>query len=408
MSKFVLPQDSQLLFYPMKQCTISAGFKAKEYLKYYGYNHYGVDFDSLGDTDFDVLAGATGEVLGVEMNNGSAGGIVVVKYINIFVPSKKKTMDLIARYAHMISLYVKKGDRVVAYQPIGKVSGHHKWYNHIHMEIDTDTKYPFYTVGFKEAASRLLIASGATDRTLLNPLDVLVVGNEQTAILHPLATLVGTNDKPKYYEKEFKKELPNGSSNSSYQMLIQPINNMKITSGYRNTKYRETFRCTHFGQDAISIKGDRTVYASGDGKVIACGMDSICGNVVAIKYEKCINENTGETQDVIIRYFHLASIAVKAGQSVTKDTKIGVMGNTGILSTGVHLHYEIDTDAREQYACYTPTISRNGTVLKAGTASTVNPADFIHTKVSPPDYQSVQIVTDGYATSEDKDMKVIK
>ena len=254
----------------------------------------------------------------------------------------------------------------------------------------------------------MLIASGATDKTLLNPLDVLVVGNEQTAILHPLATLVGTNDKPKYYEKEFKKELPNGSSNSSYQMLIQPINNMKITSGYRNTKYRETFRCTHFGHDAISIKGDRTVYASGDGKVIACGMDSICGNVVAIKYEKCINENTGETQDVIIRYFHLASIAVKAGQSVTKDTKIGVMGNTGILSTGVHLHYEIDTDAREQYACYTPTISRNGTVLKAGTASTVNPADFIHTKVSPSDYQSVQIVTDGYATSEDKDMKVIK
>lgn len=81
---------------------------------------------------------------------------------------------------------------------------------------------------------------------------------------------------------------------------------------------------------------------------------------------------------------------------------------TGVLSTGVHLHYEIDTDAREQYACYTPTIGRNGTILKAGTASTVNPAVFIHTKVSPPDYQSVQIVTDGFATSEDKDMKVIK
>lgn len=137
-------------------------------------------------------------------------------------------------------------------------------------------------------------------------------------------------------------------------------------------------------------------------------MDSICGNIVAIKYEKCLNENTGKPQDVIIRYFHLASIAVKEGQAVTKDTKIGVMGKTGVLSTGVHLHYEIDTDAREQYACYTPTIGRNGTILKAGTASTVNPAVFIHTKVSPPDYQSVQIVTDGFATSEDKDMKVIK
>ena len=183
---------------------------------------------------------------------------------------------------------------------------------------------------------------------------------------------------------------------------------MKITSGYMNTKYRSVFRCTHFGHDAISIKGDRTAYASGDGNVIRCGMDSICGNIVAIKYEKCLNEDTGKSQDVIIRYFHLASIAVKEGQAVTKDTKIGVMGKTGILSTGVHLHYEIDTDAREQYACYTPTIGRNGTILKAGTASTVNPAVFIHTKVSPPDYQSVQIVTDGFATSEDKDMKVIK
>lgn len=210
MSNFVLPQNSQLLFYPMKQCTISAGFKAKKYKDHYGYNHYGVDFDSLGDTDFDVLAGATGEVLGVEMNNGSAGGIVVIKYVNIYVPSKKKTMDLIARYAHMITLYVKKGDRVAAYTPIGKVSGNHKWYNHIHMEVDTDTKYPFYTVGFKESASRLLIASGATDKTLLDPLDVLVVGNEQTAILHPLATLVGPNDVPKYFEKEFKKEAPQG------------------------------------------------------------------------------------------------------------------------------------------------------------------------------------------------------
>ena len=80
------------------------------------------------------------------------------------------------------------------------------------MEIDTDTKFPFYTVGFKESASRLLIASGATDKTLLDPLDVLVVGNDQTAILHPLATLVNASDKPKYYEKEFKKELPKGSS----------------------------------------------------------------------------------------------------------------------------------------------------------------------------------------------------
>ena len=36
-------------------------------------------------------------------------------------------------------------------------------------------------------------------------------------------------------------------------------------------------------------------------------------------------------------YYHLDSISVKSGQSVTADTQIGIVGNTG-LSTGIHLH----------------------------------------------------------------------
>lgn len=45
------------------------------------------------------------------------------------------------------------------------------------------------------------------------------------------------------------------------------------------------------------------------------------------------------------------------GQKITKDTVLGTMGNTGIYSTGVHLHLEIDTDTNEKYACWSPTVS---------------------------------------------------
>ena len=40
-------------------------------------------------------------------------------------------------------------------------------------------------------------------------------------------------------------------------------------------------------------------------------------------------------------YSHLDSISVTAGQVLTATQEIGRMGNTGISSTGVHLHFEL-------------------------------------------------------------------
>ena len=47
--------------------------------------------------------------------------------------------------------------------------------------------------------------------------------------------------------------------------------------------------------------------------------------------------------DLAMLYYHLEKIYVEQGQEVTKDTKLGLYGNTG-ASSGAHLHIEIDTD----------------------------------------------------------------
>ena len=199
--KIKAPLNSQLLIYPMIDCTISAGFKNKKYRNAYGYVHYGVDFDSKRAVNFNVIASGDGTVTGVEKNQNSIGGVVVIKYPKVYNPTTKKKKDLIARYYHLFSINVKKGQTVKAYDVIGTVSGTHKWWNHVHMAIDSDIKFPFHTPQVSENASKLLIRKGATAVSILNPIDVLVVGRNQTAMIHNLATYVDrSKDKPRYEE----------------------------------------------------------------------------------------------------------------------------------------------------------------------------------------------------------------
>ena len=184
------------------------------------------------------------------------------------------------------------------------------------------------------------------------------------------------------------------------QKLILPINKCRVTAGYKNTNYRRRFGYTHYGVDFTDkSRKDTRIWGSGVGKVTHAGWSSSGGNVVIIVYKDCELTN-GRVTDLAFRYYHLKSIKVRVGQSVTKDSVIGHYGNTG-FSAGAHLHLEIDTDTR--YPNYTPQISRNSGVLRRGTDSTLDPVTALHIKTTYPDYQS--ITDSGYNTVKTKDTR---
>lgn len=172
------------------------------------------------------------------------------------------------------------------------------------------------------------------------------------------------------------------------QQLILPINEARITASYKNSNYKKQFGYTHYGID-MTDKNRRTftVWGSGIGEVIETGWSDSGGNVIVVIYRECLLTD-GTVKDLTFRYYHLSNIYVKKGQKITKDTKLGLYGNTG-YSSGAHLHLEADTDAREKYACYTPQISKNSGVLKRGTDSTIDPIRCLYVKSSSPDWQSV-------------------
>jgi len=87
--------------------------------------------------------------------------------------------------------------------------------------------------------------------------------------------------------------------------------------------------------DGVDIAGSGTVpvVSAGDGVVIRAYTSSSYGNCVFITH------NIGGQVWTTV-YAHLDSFNVSTGQSVSKGTKIGFMGNTG-HSFGQHLHFEL-------------------------------------------------------------------
>lgn len=187
------------------------------------------------------------------------------------------------------------------------------------------------------------------------------------------------------------------------QYLALPLNNCIINVGYQD--YAPGYRIKptapvskHYGVDFIgrTFSSDNRFFASGQGIVMGVNHNSgdILGKWVAVKYYNV----AGYNRDLIARYYHMARVDVRVGQTVSLNTILGVYGTTGTYSTGNHIHLEFDTDIK--YWNYTPTLTGNsGYGLKAGIRgagdTTINPLFVVRIKDSAPENQKCSVVNDG-------------
>ena len=108
-----------------------------------------------------------------------------------------------------------------------------------------------------------------------------------------------------------------------------------ITSKYGKRNVIKTSAGTtssfHRGTDYGTYGKKLPQYAIEKGTIYSCGTDTDGAKYVTIKYSR-INKR--------FLHWHLDSIKVKKGQSVTKGTLLGYTGKTG-KATGIHLHLGI-------------------------------------------------------------------
>ncbi|MEX0843780.1 MAG: M23 family metallopeptidase [Balneolaceae bacterium] len=86
----------------------------------------------------------------------------------------------------------------------------------------------------------------------------------------------------------------------------------------------------HYGLD-IATKKNEPVINIADGSVFNSSWTINNGYVISVQHN----------EGVVTTYKHLAKLNKKEGDLVLKGDILGEIGNTGVLSTGPHLHFEI-------------------------------------------------------------------
>ena len=87
---------------------------------------------------------------------------------------------------------------------------------------------------------------------------------------------------------------------------------------------------SHFGIDLTSAPKE-SVLATLEGTVIFTGFDPNFGNVITLQHKN----------DFISIYKHNDILLKQVGDRVIAGEAIAIVGNTGLLSTGPHLHFEL-------------------------------------------------------------------
>lgn len=133
-------------------------------------------------------------------------------------------------------------------------------------------------------------------------------------------------------DSQFREEFEqSGVSLISYNNRSSDLHEIFFYSpitGFISDRYNVTD--AHYGVDIVSKKNE-PVKAVADGTVIMSSWTQDSGHVIAIQHRG----------DLISVYKHNAELLKKVGNFVSGGEIISIVGNTGELTDGPHLHFEL-------------------------------------------------------------------
>ncbi|MBR9999948.1 MAG: M23 family metallopeptidase, partial [Cyclobacteriaceae bacterium] len=118
------------------------------------------------------------------------------------------------------------------------------------------------------------------------------------------------------------------SASQHYSQDLQDIYFFAPISGIITSRFDMSIE--HYGVDVVA-RTDEPVKSIADGSVIMADWTQSSGNIIAVQHRG----------NLISVYKHNAALLKKVGSFVSAGEIIAIIGNTGELTTGPHLHFEL-------------------------------------------------------------------
>ncbi|MEQ8304075.1 MAG: M23 family metallopeptidase [Cyclobacteriaceae bacterium] len=211
-----------------------------------------------------------------------------------------------------------------------------KWFDPKHAQMEANKK--LYELALK--VDSLAIEVDNKDRFIMN-FQRILSGDTSSGFTDPVEIL-GVEAKPitaienmnlaasdSQFRKEFEQyEMSLISLNSSKYRELQETFFFSPITGFISDHY--DLKKSHYGIDIVA-KTNEPVKAIADGTVIMASWTQDSGYVLALQHRG----------NLISVYKHNAELLKKVGNFVTAGDIISIVGNSGEMTDGPHLHFEL-------------------------------------------------------------------
>lgn len=141
--------------------------------------------------------------------------------------------------------------------------------------------------------------------------------------------LQATTQREEEFRKQYEEEERyNLTATNARNTIVEELVFYRPTRGMISSSFDVTHR--HYGID-IAANPNESILATLDGTVIWSAYSPQTGYVLAIQHNK----------DLVSIYKHCGALLKREGESIKAGEVIALVGNTGTLSTGPHLHFEL-------------------------------------------------------------------